>query len=190
MKKILFLVFAAVLFSTVAAYADRDDFLFFDLTLAGYCIGMTYDEASTVRPFHSIEDVEVIGSNNQYSVGFVENVTIEDINADMGVYFRDGRIHKVVARFNPSDMGNMAQYFQNSLGRGEDKSRVITIDSGVEIREEIFRWEFPAAEINLIGISSNTDFATASMIVKNLASTVEIIEDDQRLQDKAVTDIR
>ena len=42
--------------------------------------------------------------------------------------------------------------------------------TGAEIRQSVFYWSFPSAEMHLIGLSSNAEFATASLVAKKAAT--------------------
>jgi hypothetical protein len=52
------------------------------------------------------------------------------------------------------------------MGTGEDKSRVFRNYNGENIHQTIYHWAFPNAEMYLIEVSSNTEFATISLASK------------------------
>lgn len=169
LKRLIALLVMALLLSGGVSHADRNDFVFFDLSLAGYCIGMTYDEATAVRPFHYTEDVVLPSEEAPYFIGVVENLSIDAVDVNLAVYFKEGRIQKIITRFHPAGLEQMIQSFKQTLGRGKDKSRTLVGKNGAEIKQSVYYWSFPSAEMHLIGLSSNTEFATASLVAKKTA---------------------
>ena len=49
---------------------------------------------------------------------------------------------------------------------GENRSRMFTNHAGAEIQQTICQWDFPHAKLHLIKISSNTEYATISLVKK------------------------
>ena len=81
--------------------------------------------------------------------------------------FKDEKLYKIIARFSPDSIPDMVQRFQEALGAGENKSRVITNHEGKETRQTIYSWNYPHSVMHLVGISSVSEFATVSLITKH-----------------------
>ena len=79
LKKSLLLAIITFLLFAGNAYAAEEELVFFDLSIAGYSIGMTYDEATAVRPFHYVEDVPSPPAEEPYYHAGIEHIYVDDI---------------------------------------------------------------------------------------------------------------
>lgn len=177
-KKILFAITAFLLFAG-NAYADEEDLVLFDLSFAGYSLGMTYDEAAAVRPFHYVEDARLPPMVEPYYLAGAEHIYVDDVEMNLIVSFIDGKAQKVVGQFHPSALKDVTRRFQIALGPGENKSRVIIKKDGGENRQVIYRWDFPTAKLLLVGLSSNSDFAIVSLVSKGEKKKSEQVKGDE-----------
>jgi hypothetical protein len=157
----------ALLFSATA-YAEPEDFVNYDLSLAGYQLGMTFDEAAEVRPFQYLQEGQGDPMSSLVADAFVDQVYIDDIETNLWLRFKDGKIHKIIVRFSPELIADMAGRFMDTLGRAEDRSRTLTNLHGVESRQTVYRWAFPNSRIHLVGVSSNSNYATIGLVSKSV----------------------
>ena len=178
-KTILLLAITTFLLLAGKAYSAKEDLVFFDLSLAGYRIGMTYDEATAIRPFHSVSNVESPYVGKTYSEARAEHIYVDDIEMDLWVYFIDDKIQKINGRFDPSAMEDMIRRLKIALGSGENKSKVITYMHGGKNRQAIYRWDFPNSKMLLIGVSSNSEYSTVSIIAKKEENQLEKAKGDE-----------
>lgn len=162
--KSVFLLLAAVLLLGVPVGAETAPIVDFKLSLAGYQIDMTYDEAVAVRPFDVIGKTPEIKGSAPFDVGFVDGIFVDDVEMNLRVYFRDGKLCKVVGRFNPALLDDLLERFRTVMGVGRDRSRRWVNYAGAELDQSVFSWRFPAATLTLTKISTNTDFALVSLI--------------------------
>ncbi len=177
-KKILFAITVFLLFAG-NAYAAEEDLVLFDLSFAGYSLGMTYDEATTVRPFHYVEDVQLPPMGEPYYLAGAEHIYVDDIEMNLIVSFIDDKVYKVIGQFHPSELEDVTRRLQIALGPGENKSRVITKKDGGENRQVIYRWDFPTAKLLLVGLSSNSNFALVSLVSKGEKKKSEQVKGDE-----------
>ncbi|MBE0500757.1 MAG: hypothetical protein IBX47_04875 [Desulfuromonadales bacterium] len=161
---------AALLFFSSGANAASENMVDFNLSLAGYHIGMTYDEAAAVRPFHYLQNSTSPGSSAFKA--FVEDLTLNDIEMNLRIDFDAGEITRIVARFPPDKMPEMLQFMQSAQGIGENRSKELSRYDDEEIHQTIYLWDYPQAKMHLISISSVTEFATASLITKKSATDI------------------
>jgi hypothetical protein len=101
-----------------------------------------------------------------YYLAGAEHIYVGDVEMKLVVSFIDDKVQKVVGQFHPSALEDVTRRFQIALGPGENKSRVIIKKDGGENRQVIYRWDFPTAKLLLVGLSSNSDFALASLVSK------------------------
>lgn len=165
-KKFLSLLIATLLFTTGAAQANPEEVVLYDLSLAGYRLGMSFDEAAEVRPFQYTQQGRESTLDTPVVEAFIDQVYIDGIETRLRLYFRDGTASKIIVRFSPDEMDEMMQRFLNALGACENRSRVLTNRSGAEVHQTVCQWMFPNAKLYLIKISSNAEYATISLIEK------------------------
>jgi len=170
MRDKLFTRFCIILFmfafAAVAEAGNRTSLLDFELSLAGYRLGMTFDEfAGTGRPF-SYQQSVVRDPVAMHFYAALENVLVDDLPMDLFVCFKNDEVHKIIARIAPDDLPAVRAKFQDTLGTGTDETRVVTGADGADILQSILRWDFPKAELLLVGISSNEQFATLSLLAR------------------------
>jgi hypothetical protein len=165
-KQALLLPITILLLFSTMAQANEEDLVFFDLSFAGYHIGMTYDEATAVRPFDAVNDLFSPDLGEPFYSANIDKVYVDDIEMALQVDFVDDKIQKIVGRFHPSALEDMIRRFHNALGPGENKSRVINNKNGGEYHQVIFKWDFPTAKMHLIGLSSNSEFAVVGLVAK------------------------
>ena len=179
LKKSLLLAIITFLLFAGNAYAAEEELVFFDLSIAGYSIGMTYDEATVVRPFHYVEDVPSPPAREPYYRATVEHIYVDDVEMTLFVDFINDKVQKVVGQFHPSALEDMIRRLQIALGSGENKSRVITKKNGSENKQVIYRWDFPTAKLLLVGLSSNSDFALVSLVSKREKNQGEQVKGEE-----------
>ncbi|GEM_PF-4858396 len=185
-KNLLLAIITCLLFGG-NAYAAEEDLVFFDLSLAGYSIGMTYDEATAVRPFHYVKNVSSPPAEEPYYIATVEHIYVDNVEMNLSVSFIDDKVKKIIGKFHPSALKDMTKRLQTALGPGENKSRVVAKKDGSENRQVIYRWDFPNAKLLLVGLSSNSDFALVSLVLKNKTKQMEQISRDDDPSDKTAT---
>jgi hypothetical protein len=165
-RKLLFLLITTLFITTGVAQADPEEIVFYDLSLAGYRLGMSFDEAAEVRPFQYTQESRESTLDATVVDAFIDQVYLDGIETRLRLYFREGRASKIVVRFPPDEIDKMMHYFINALGACENRSRVLTNRSGAEIHQTVCQWIYPNAKLYLIKISSNAEFATISLIEK------------------------
>lgn len=136
----------------------------YELSLFGYHIGMSYDEATAIRPFHRIE-YSPAGSASSDPVGVIENLHLAGIDLTLLVYFLEDRVHKVLGRFPPQELERMLALFRAAFGPGEDRSRILERIDGSQAALDSYLWQFPGVSLNLVRAVGNNRYATASMHV-------------------------
>ena len=89
--------FSCALFGIVAwcalACADVEGLASYELSLAGYSLGMSFDDAPMVRPFHRIDNLPA-GTKDaaERFIAIVEQEYINDVEMDIKVCFLQGYI--------------------------------------------------------------------------------------------------
>lgn len=164
-KRIFLFAIATVLVFSGNAYTAKDDLVFSDLSLAGYRIGMTYDEATAVRPFHYVGE-DSIYEGKPYYRAKVEHTYVDDVEMDLIVDFVDEKIQKVIGRFHPAALEDMIKRLHVGLGQGENRSRILLDKNGNDYRQVIYWWDFPDAKMHLVGLSSQREFVAVSLVAK------------------------
>ena len=96
----------------------------------------------------------------------VEGAFVDDIEIDIIVLFYEDKSDKIITRFSPAVLDDVVKRMQATYGKGDNKSRVVQLKNGVENRQTVYFWDFPSAQINLVSVSSNTDFASVSLSAK------------------------
>jgi len=137
-----------------------------DLSLAGYQLGMSHEEVADVRPFSYEQSVTKSTGNTPTVYALVERAYVDGATMSLQVSFRNEKAHKIVARISPDFFENVLRNIHNTMGTGEDKSRVFRNYTDEGIHQTIYLWDFPNAEMYLIEVSSNTEFATISLASK------------------------
>jgi len=165
-KNLLLAIITFLLFAG-NTYAVEDDLVFFDLSLAGYSIGMTYDEATAVRPFHYVGDIQSPRMGEPYYTATVDHIYVDEVEMALSLDFTDEKVQKIICKFHPSAVEEMVRRFHIVLGPGENKSKVITNKRGSESRQAVYRWDFPNAKMILFGSSTNSKFALVSLVGKS-----------------------
>ena len=178
-KKLLLFIITALLISTGIAQAEPEDVVYFDLSLAGYRLGMTFDEAAEVRPFQYIRDNQENSDDVPVMDAYIDQVYIDDIETNLWLSFRSGEISKIIVRFSPDALEDMSRRFKQALGKGENRSKMFTDRNGAEIQQTICQWDFPHAKLHLVKISSNTEYATISLVkkIENRKASTEKADD-------------
>lgn len=164
----LLLALAALLIFVGEPCAASKDLMFFDLSLAGYRLGMTYDEATLVRPFDIVAGTSAPRAGGVHYTASVDHLFVDDVQMNMEVLFVGGTIVKIIGKFTPSAFEGVVQRLHLALGSSENKSRVIKDKKDTERHQVIFRWDFPNAQVHLISLSSTSDaeFAAVSLVAK------------------------
>lgn len=165
-KKAFFSAALIVLFLPLYVCANDEEFLLCDLSLAGYSIGMTYEQAARVRPFDYLENLESPQIDYRYYVAIINKVYLADEEMELTIYFQNDRLQKVLARFNPVSMDDMVAFFRQKIGPCENSSGTVNWPNGEEIQKYVYKWNFPKAKLVLAGFSTNPEFATASLIAE------------------------
>jgi len=164
-RKLLMAVLAGFL-ACAGSVAASDEIVSYDLSLAGYSIGMSYDEAAAVRPLFYSQSPEASSGHNSIVIASTDPVYMDDVELDVLITFINDAISKVIAKVSPSDMEDVTQLFQQELGRAEDKSRTVKNFQGEEVRQKIYSWTFPDANMFLIETSSQGRYATLALTAK------------------------
>ncbi len=150
--------------SITPVYAEETSLATYDLKIFDYKLGMTYDEAISVRAF---QYTLYPGVNR--AIGIINSVYMDDVEFNINVYFRDNNLFKIICRFNPQHLETVTQSLKKELGEGEDNSKAVHSITESLIIQTLCQWDFPGAKIYLVGMSNNSEFATLSMMVSNLA---------------------
>lgn len=156
-----------------AVRAEENPLIHFDLTLAGYRLGMTMDDASAIRPlqFRQAALTNLATAEEASFEAFVDHVYIGSIAFNLWLRFKGDRIQKVVGRFAPEHLMELARTLSLILGPGDDKTRVIVNHAGKETRQTIYLWEYPTARVHLVGIAGNDRYATIGLVAREVVGT-------------------
>lgn len=168
MHKLFFLAFLVLFMTAGYASAAPEGLLDYNLSLAGYSLGMSYDEAAMIRPLQYLQntDPQQEFADEIYFDAFAEHVFIDDIELNLWVRFKDKQIYKIIARFPPERLQEMRQRLYNTLGDGVNKTKVIISPDGNKVRQAVYYWDFPSAKLHLVRVSSNTEYATVGLVAK------------------------
>lgn len=149
----------------VCSNSAAGDFVVFKLTLADYRLGMTYEDAVSIRPFDYIEEtgkgLDSRGSFNAFAGG----VFLDDIETNLLVRFEDNKIVKVISRISPFEVKKITETFQLSLGKGVGSSRDLYLSGYGTFQQSTIRWDFPNSSLHVVN-STSTESATISLILK------------------------
>jgi hypothetical protein len=146
-------------------YAEEPPLAVYDLKIFGYQLGMSYDQAVAVRAFHY---TSYHPAENQM-IGIINSAYIEDVEFQTAVHFQDGIAFKIIGRFDPKCQEPVLASLKKAFGEGEENTRRFTSITGTEIKQTICKWSYPGANIVMIGLSNNTEFATLSMVSSTLS---------------------
>lgn len=152
------------------AQASPDEIVYSELSLAGYSIGMSYDEAVSVRPLFYAQNPKTTATDSSLFDAFTDSVYLDDVALDIRISFKNERVYKVVARFSRSALESLSNRFQDALGEAEDKSKTLETYDGKVVRQTAFFWEFPNAKMYLVSASYASDYATLALIAKDRVS--------------------
>jgi len=152
-----------LLLTSTSGHAEDPPLAVYDLKIFDYKLGMTYEEAISVRAFH----YTVYPAENQ-ATGIINSAYIEDVEFNTAVYFQNDVVFKIVGRFDPKQHEKVLESLKNVLGEGEESTKNFNVVNGTEVRQSICKWNFPGARIDLICLSNNTEFATLSMMSSTL----------------------
>ncbi len=149
-----------------ASHASLTSLVSFELSLAGYQLGMSFDDVAKIRPFR-YEQSSIEGTDNTATFyALIDHVYVDGAALCLQVSFKDEKVHKIVARMSPDFFENVKRNIEQALGVAEDKSRVFGNYNNEEIYQTIYLWDFPNAKIHLINVSSNHEFVTISLTSK------------------------
>ncbi|PNU21416.1 hypothetical protein C2E25_02345 [Geothermobacter hydrogeniphilus] len=168
-RKLCGLLVAGLVLMLLPEHAPAEELAQFNLSLFGYRIGMSFDEASAVRPFARIEDRP--GQKGEYC-GIIDDLWIDDVEIRLQVWFVDDRIYKVVGKFSPALVEDLVSRLRSVLGKGDDESILLQPPDGGQISNRVQKWRFPGMWVVLIGSSVNTRFATLSLVARPDAGTI------------------
>ncbi len=148
--------------------ADADKIVSFNLTLAGYSIGMSFDDASAIRPMQYTQNTSTRFQTAEAKSfnALIDHVYVDDIEMNLLLWFKNDRLAKIIARFSPDRTKEVATLFHQALGAGEDKTRTLLDAQGQEIRQTVYLWDYPAARVHLVKNSDNKAYATAALVAK------------------------
>lgn len=163
-------VFASLLFLvfilTKPAHTQPEEVADFQLSLFGYRLGMSYEEAASVRPFHRVENVSATNGKGSVFRGQVDSLLVDGVEVQLTVDFRKDRIAKVVGHFPPAMLEDMSTRFRETFGEARDESKTLTGAEGEVIKLTNLEWNFPGADLNLVGNTANSRYATASLLTR------------------------
>lgn len=161
--KIVLIVLSLTLALPLSGHAEQEEIVAFNLSLAGYRLGMSYDEASAVRPFHHVSDLTLRTGSNPFYEAVIDQVYVDDVEMQITLSFVDDKVQKVVCKFHPLETDRMLTLFLNTLGRSENKSRLVSLVSGIDSHQTVHKWNYPTALVILFG-ASNSNFSLVSLV--------------------------
>jgi len=176
MKKMTCGLLGGMLLLCLASVPARgDELASFELSLFGYRIGMSYDQAASVRPFVRVIDR---GGETEEFCGLIDHLWVDGVDVRVQTCFFQDRIHKVVGKFSPSLVEDLVARLQPLLGKGENRSMLLQTPDGGQVSNRIQKWRYPGMLVVLVGSSRNTEFATLSMVARpspaGMAETVDL----------------
>ena len=168
LTKILPAIILVLFLSGNHASAGIDKLIHFDLSLAGYSLGMTYNDAAAIRPLFLMQSSEpaLPDMHEDYFDVVVENVYVDGIEMNLWMRFKNERLYKIIARFNPEMTDSLAGTFNRALGQGEDKSKSYQDRDGSIIQQTVYFWDYPTAKLYLVKNTDNMDYATVGLTAK------------------------
>jgi len=168
-RKFCGLLVAGLMLLLLPERAPAEELAQFNLALFGYRIGMSFDEASAVRPFARIEDNPQ--RPGEYC-GIIDDLWIDDVEIRLQVWFVDDRVYKVVGKFSPALVEELVSRLRPVLGKGDDESILLQPPTGGQISNRVQKWRFPGMWVVLVGSSVNTRFATLSLVARPVSGTI------------------
>lgn len=171
MKKLLCFVIAIALFPSTQSIADPRDFVFYDLSLAGYRLGMSFEDADALRPFQYSGYFD----NDSTLYARIEQVFLDDVPIDLDLRFNNRKLYMINVRIKSDSVEGINSRLRDSFGEGEDRSKTLTNFNGLEVNQRVKKWMFPHAELFSIWTSNNKDFATISLSL--LKADIEKLDD-------------
>jgi hypothetical protein len=166
--KSLLVAISTVLLSCSYSLAETEDLIDYRLSLAGYHLGMTYDDATAIRSLLFIQDsaADSFAVVDDYIHASAEQVYVDGIEMNLWLRFKNERLHKIIARFMPDKTEELIRVFKQTLGPGDDQSRNFPDHEGDIIHQTVNFWEFPTAKLYLIRNSDNAEYATIGLTAK------------------------
>ena len=164
--KVLITLMLLVIAWTGSCEAGPTDLVSLDSSLAGYQLGMSHEDVAEVRPFSYEKSAIKSPGHTPTFYALAEGAYVDGATMSLQVSFRNEKVHKIVARVSADFFENVLRSIQKTMGTGEDKSRVFRNYKDEDIQQTIYQWDFPSAEMSLIKVSSNTEFATISLSSK------------------------
>ncbi|MEJ2199556.1 MAG: hypothetical protein P8X63_00855 [Desulfuromonadaceae bacterium] len=152
----------------------------YELKLFNYQLGMSYDEAISVRAFHYTRYEE-----ENVAVGIVNGAYIEEVEFNTAAYFSGDRLFKIIGRFDPDHFEQVEKSLVRALGRGNASPKAFHSVNGTKVTGIHHKWVFPGAEIHLLSYSNNTDFATLSMIATGNSKNEQEDEEPTEVTDRS-----
>lgn len=163
--RVVFVLFSAILgLVFIQGTAVAGDLAAFDLSLFGYRIGMSFDQASEVRPFTRVEDGPRFGGD---TCGYIDHLWVEDIQFRLQVCFLENQVQKVIGRFSPALVEDLVARLKPVFGKGANESMLFQVPDGSQVSNRIQKWLFPGMQVVLVGTSRNTEFATLCLQTKH-----------------------
>jgi hypothetical protein len=148
------------------AGAHQTSLVGFDLSLAGYRLGMSYDDAARLGAFRFEQPATENPVDNAKFYAVIDSVDVEGVDMNLRLSFRNDRVYKIVARISPGSLTDVLLRFQQTLGAGDDISKVFRTYDGREVQLNNYRWQFPNAARNLVESSCITDYATIGLVTR------------------------
>lgn len=136
----------------------------FELSLGGYALQMSYQEATAIRPFDRLEYREASPRHYATTVGHVHRVLIGDVAFSFNVEFRNDRIFKIIGRFPPEHYAPLKSSLTNQLGEGRSRTLEVQHYTGMVYQAFDCLWTFPASRVSLSATEINRDYATLAII--------------------------
>lgn len=166
MQKFLITLILLTIAWPAATCASLTALVRFELALAGYQLGTSFDDFTKIRPFHYQQSSLQSTDNTSTFYALIDQVYIDGAISILQVSFKHEKVHKIVARMAPDCFENVKRGIEQTMGAAEDKSKFFRNYKNQEISQEIYLWDFPNAEIHLINVSSNPEFLTLSLTSK------------------------
>lgn len=131
----------------------------YDLAVADYRLGMSFDEVADVRSYQSI----VSGEPGHFVV-HVGTLQVSDIPLRLKVCFKNERVYKVIAHLPPDQFDALALQSRDVFGDPRAFTTHYLSKDLVEVEGTVFQWDFPNAFLSLAKNSYNTEFATLGLV--------------------------
>lgn len=158
-------IFCLAILTGAPLCAEPADIARYELALFGYRIGMTYDEATMVRPFHRVENSRG-PSPSGAAVGVIDSLYLDDCEFKIHVYFDRDRITKVIGHFSPLLAEQVRATCRRTFGTAEDRSKRVDRKDGGQLDLLSYTWAFPGANIHLVASHGSGLDAVLSLVGK------------------------